>query len=316
MASSKRSEKEIKDKRSQRFEYVGDKKVANELQEIEFQPSSLETIDRAMLRFIDEDLNLFTTTNDGFKKVPVLWVTAERAFQIKHNKDLRDKEETLILPLITVNRVNVTKEQNYRGTVFANLYPVNDAKGGTITVARQINQQKTAQFQNAQANRKIGGNTPPTVSNKMLNTNKRNMSTAKTVYETITIPIPTWIKVNYQISLRTEYQQQMNELIRPFLTIPGNSRTPKMIEAEGHSYEIFIDGGFSNNSNQASIGMEQRNYETDITIEVLGYLIGEGENQERPKIVKRENAVDIKLGRERTIVGDIPENIKDGFYRE
>ena len=135
MASSKRSEKEIKDKRSQRFEYVGDKKVANELQEIEFQPSSLETIDRAMLRFIDEDLNLFTTTNDGFKKVPVLWVTAERAFQIKHNKDLRDKEETLILPLITVNRVNVTKEQNYRGTVFANLYPVNHAKGGTITVA-------------------------------------------------------------------------------------------------------------------------------------------------------------------------------------
>ena len=62
MASSKRSEKEIKDKRSQRFEYVGDKKVANELQEIEFQPSSLETIDRAMLRFIDEDLNLFTQT--------------------------------------------------------------------------------------------------------------------------------------------------------------------------------------------------------------------------------------------------------------
>ena len=88
------------------------------------------------------------------------------------------------------------------------------------------------------------------------------------------------------------------------------------IEAEGHFYEIFIDGGFANNSNQANIGMEQRNYETNINIETLGYLIGEGENQEKPKIVKRENAVDIKLGRERTIVGDIPENIKDGFYRE
>ena len=35
----------------------------------------------------------------------------------------------------------------------------------------------------------------------------------------------------------------MNELIRPFITIPGNSRTPKRIEAEGHYYEIFIDGG-------------------------------------------------------------------------
>ena len=314
MSRSKRTERQIKDKRSQRFDYVGDKEVAAKLQEIEFMPSSLETIDRAMLRFIDEDLNLFTTTNDGFKKVPVLWVTAERAFQIKNNKDLRDKEETLILPLITVNRSTVTKEQNYRGTVFANLYPIDDPKGGTITVARQINQKKTAEFQNAQANRKYGADKD--VSSKMLNTNKRNMSTAKTVYETITIPIPTWVKVTYEISIRTEYQQQMNELIRPFITIPGNSRTPKRIEAEGHYYEIFIDGGFANNSNQANLGMEQRNYETNINIETLGYLIGEGENQERPKIVRRQNAVEVKLGRERTVVGDIPDNIKDGFYRE
>ena len=314
MKRKKKTERQIKDKRSQRFDYVGDKEVAAKLQEIEFMPSSLETIDGAMLKFIDEDLNLFTNTNDGFKKVPVLWVTAERAFQIKHNKDLRDKEETLILPLITLNRTNVTKEPNYRGTVYANLYPVNDEKGGTITIARQINQKKTAEFQNAQANRKHGPDN--NVSSKMYNTNKRNMSTAKTVYETITIPLPVWVKVSYQVSIRTEYQQQMNELIRPFLTVPGNSRMPKRITNEGHAYEVFVDGGFANNSNQANLGMEQRNYETDINIEVMGYLIGEGENQERPKIVKRENAVEFKIGRERTIFGDIPQNIKDGFYRE
>ena len=314
MARSKRSQKEIEDKRSQRFKYVGDKDVAKKLQEIEFMPSSLETIDGAMLRFIDEDLNLSTTTNEGFKKVPVLWVTAERAYQIKNNKDLRDKEETLILPLITVNRSSVTKEPNFRGTIFANLYPVDDARGGTITVARQINQKKTAEFQNAQANRKYGPDR--NVASKMLNTNKRNMSPAKTVYETITIPLPTWVKVQYEITVRTEYQQQLNELIRPFLTVPGNSRMPRRIENEGHFYEVFIDGGFSNNSNKASLGMEQRNYETTIGIEVLGYLIGEGENQEKPKIVRRENAVEVKIGREKSIFGEIPENIKDGFYRE
>ncbi len=314
MSRSKRTQQQIQDKQANKYNYIGDKEAAAKLQEIEFMPSSLETIDKAMLQFVDEELNLFTTTNDGFKKVPVLWVTSERAFQLKHNKDLRDKEETLILPLITVNRSSVTKEPNFRGTVFANLYPVNDEKGGVITVARKINQKKTAEFQNAAANRKYGAN--DNVSSKMFNTNKRNMSTAKTVYKTITMPIPTWVKVVYEISLRTEYQQQMNELIRPFITIPGNSRTPKRIESEGHYYEIFIDGGFANNSNQANLGMTQRNYETNINIEVLGYLIGEGENQERPKIVERENAVEIKLGRERTIVGDIPDNIKDGFYRE
>jgi len=314
MPRSKRTQREIQNKKANQYNYIGNKEVAKKLHEIEFMPSSLETIDGAMLRFIDEDLNLSVTTNEGFKKVPVLWVTAERAYQLKHNKDLRDSEETLILPLLSVNRANVTKEPDFKGSVYANIYPENDARGGTITVARKINQKKTAEFQNAYANRKYGADGD--VTSKMKNTNKRNMTTQRVVYETVTIPLPVWVKVSYEITMRTEYQQQLNELIRPFVTIAGNSRMPQRIENEGHFYEVFIQGSFANGSNQADLGMVQRNYETTINIDVLGYLIGEGENQERPKIVRRENAVEVKMGRERTVFGDIPDTIKDGFYRE
>tara|TARA_Y100000310_G_scaffold139777_1_gene139123 strand:- start:3698 stop:4642 length:945 start_codon:yes stop_codon:yes gene_type:complete len=314
MSQSKRTQAQIQDTEDQKYDYVGDKDVADKLHEIEFMPSTLETIDRAMLGFIDEELNLSVGTNEGFKKVPVLWVTAERAYQLKQNKDIRDSEETLILPLITINRSNVTKEQDFRGTVYANLYPNSDARGGTITVARSINQKKTAEFQNAHSKRKRGPN--KNVSNKMLNTNKRNMSTQRTVYETITMPLPVWVKVAYEITARTEYQQQLNELITPFLTVPGNSRMPKRIHNEGHYYEIFIEGSLSDGSNKASLGMEHRNYETTINIEVLGYLMGDGDNDEKPKIVRRENAVEFRFARERTILGDIPDTIKDGFYRE
>ena len=317
MARSKRvrrTQLEIEEHKGTKNDDVGSPEVAEKLHEIEFQPSGLETIDGAMLRFVDEELNLSVDTNDGFKKVPVLWVSAERAYQIKRNKDIRDKEGTLILPLITVNRASVVKEPNFRGSIWANVYPVADAQGGTITVARQINQKKTAEFQNAEAGRKYGPDR--NVRSKMSNTNKRNMSTAKTVYETITIPLPTWVKVGYEISVRAEYQQQLNQLIRPFFTIAGNSRMPKRIENEGHFYEVFIDGSLANKSNKANIAMTQRNYETTIKIEVLGYLIGEGDNQERPKIVRRENAVEFKFGREKTVFGDIPHTIKDGFYRE
>ena len=267
MPRSKRTQEQIEDTKANEYDYVGDKEVASHLEEIEFAPSTLETIDGAMLRFIDEELNLSTSTNRGFKKVPVLWVTAERAYQIKHNKDLRDGEETLVLPLLTVHRSAVTKEPNFRGTVWANLYPTPGAKGGVITIARELNQKKTAEFENAMANRKYGGTTKD-VAAKGKNTNQRQhkTNTGKTVYETVTIPLPVWVKVSYQINLRTEYQQ--------------------------------------------------RNYETSINIEVLGYLVGEGENQEKPKIVRRQNAVEFKIGRERTIVGDIPRTIKDGFYRE
>ena len=43
---------------------------------------------------------------------------------------------------------------------------------------------------------------------------------------------------------------------------------------------------------------EERYYETTIPIKILGYLIGEGPNRERPKVTIRENAVEVKIPRE------------------
>ena len=89
------------------------------------------------------------------------------------------------------------------------------------------------------------------------------------------------------------------------------------IERDNHKFEVFINANYDNNSNTSNLDLDQRNYETVINIDVLGYLIGEGDNQENPKIVKRENAVEFKFTRERVIIGDIPENIDErGFYRE
>ncbi len=304
MPNSKRTEKQIKNKNKKK--YIGDKKVEAKVQRIEISPSSLETIDKAVLNYIDGRLNLSVTTNEGFKKVPVLWVTAERAYQIKHNKELRDSEETLILPLITLNRASIEKNPASEFAIpAANIPEVRDALGGSITIARRINQKKTAEFQNAYSKRQYGRSTWPAV--------KAN----RTVYETISIPFPTWIAVNYEISVRTEYQQHTNEILRKFIRQGGLNRMPFRIESDGHKFEAFIDGSLTNNSNVANIGMQQRNYETLIGFKVLGYLFGDGENQEKPNIVKRENAVEVKIPREHVIFGDVQDFLdKSGFYRE
>jgi hypothetical protein len=49
---------------------------------------------------------------------------------------------------------------------------------------------------------------------------------------------------------------------------------------------------------------EERKYETKVDIKVLGYLIGEGKNQDTPKIVWKENIVEVKMGRERSLFDD------------
>ena len=285
------------------------------IKEIDMMPSTLETIDYAVFDYMNERLNLSTMTNKGFKKVPIIWVATERAYQIKKNKELRDSEETLILPLITIDRTSVSKDISKRVIPYANIPEVNDAKGGTLTIARRINQKKTAEFQNNIARRRFNDGTvagagygQPTFP---------HIHDEKTVYETITMPLPVWVSVSYDISVRTEYLQQMNDLTTPLLRQGGLNSMPRRLERDGHKFEAFINGSFANNSNISQLEMESRRYETTVSMEVLGYLIGDGPNDDKPKIVIRENAVEVKIPRERVILGDIDEYLgKRGFYKE
>jgi hypothetical protein len=207
----------------------------------------------------------------------------------------------LILPLITLERTSVSKDLSKRIIPYANVPRNNDAKGGTITIARRINQKKTAEFQNNISRRKynsgqvagqgLGQNTFPGIVDE------------KTVFETITMPLPVWVSVNYEISMRTEYQQQMNDLVASFISVTGN-RNSDVIEKNGWSYEIFIEQDFAENKNVDNLGEEERMFETKIQIKTLGYLIGEGINRIKPEYSARESRAQIRITRERVIVGD------------
>ncbi len=89
------------------------------LQEIGMLGSRIEDIDYAMMSWIKEDLDLSTITNEGYKRVPVLWQTPERAFQIKKNRDLRVPDDhssgAIILPVVTVERTAITKDPSRKG---------------------------------------------------------------------------------------------------------------------------------------------------------------------------------------------------------
>ena len=77
-----------------------------------------------------------------------------------------------------------------------------------------------------------------------------------------------------------------------------------------------LQSDFTENKNTTSLNEEERMFETKVQIKVLGYLIGDGVNREKPQIIVRENVVDVKISRERVITGDkIPWKDKDDDYR-
>ena len=178
--------------------------------EIPFLPSTIETIDVGFFNWVDKDLDLYATTNGGWKKTPVVWLSADR------------------------------------GSHYAHIYENTDYKGGATPIATRIQQIKTRNFGNTKASREF--------KNK---THTGKVDNKKVVYETIEIPCPTYIAIMYDITIRTEYLQQMNTLVLPFMTKTGGINN-FFFENEGHRYEAFIQQDFNPDSNITNLGEKKK----------------------------------------------------------
>jgi len=245
-------------------------------------PSTLENIDTAVFRFVDETLNPQVKTNKGIEKVKVLWLGSERAFQIKNNKELRDGVGKLRLPLITISRTSLSKEDNFKGSVQSE-----ELENDRILVKRVIKQDKTQNFQNSDRRRKTGDYTGPSSSKKI-------------VYETVTIPRPVYVSCTFEVFIRTEYQQQMNHILPLFI---AERRRNFIVENNGYRYEAFIDSDYGITSS-GNLGEDERMFTAKATVKILGYLTGNDHNDDEPFIQRSESVVEVKISRERVIIGD------------
>tara|TARA_A100001515_G_scaffold24044_2_gene18537 strand:- start:12655 stop:13515 length:861 start_codon:yes stop_codon:yes gene_type:complete len=265
--------------------------------------STLEDIDFALYKFFDENLQLKTNTNKGFRKTPIVWAGSERAHNVKNDDLNRDVRGQIVLPIISIERTAVKKTERSKVIPYAAVDPRDDIKGGYLTINKVIKQDKTSNFANADAFRRT----------KQLNYPLyRKKENKKIVYETLTIPIPIYVEVEYNIVLRTEYQEQMNDLLVPIIR-SSNAHKRIIVRHNSNVYEAFFDENYNMDNNISNYDTNERKYETTIAVNVFGYLIGDGENQEQPRVVRRENAVQIRFARERILVGD--PDYEDGKFR-
>jgi hypothetical protein len=263
------------------------------LKEIGMLESTIENIDYAIMSWVKEDLMISTTTNEGFTKTPVLWQVPERSFQVKHEKSLRDLDGALKLPLISVERTGIVKDPNRKGSFQANLYSdEKDGRSGRMVIAKKIVQDKTRNFAVAAGTR---GDVTGEI--KQLYYPRVNQ---KVVIKMLSIPIPVYVNIDYKITLKSEYQQQMNTMLAPFIGRTGQINAFTM-RRNGHLYEGFIDQGFTHSNNVNDLGEDMRMYSSEITIKVLGYLIGEGKSDDRPIVRIHENVVEITFPNEETV---------------
>jgi len=272
------------------------------LREVGMLASTIETIDYSIMSWLKEDLDMKARTNEGWKAVPVLCQAPERAYQIKNNRELRDDSGALKLPLISIERTGIIKDPARKGSFQAHLYS-KDKNGriGRMVIAKKIVQDKTRNFAVVGNTRKENF-TSGSMQKYFPRVNK------KVVIQSLSIPIPVYVNVEYKISIKTEFQQQMNDLLSPFMARTGQINAFTM-KRNGHLYEAFIDQGFTHSNNVNNLAEEVRMFSSEVTIKVLGYLIGEGENDDRPIVRVDENVVEITFPSESIV----PEGNDDFF---
>lgn len=272
------------------------------LKEIGMLASTIETIDYAIVSWLKTDLQLKANTNEGWDTVPVLWQTPERSFQIKNDKALRDLSGALKLPLISIERTGITKDPTRKGGFQAQVYSKNkNGRTGRMVIAKRIVEDKTRNYA-------VVGNTRRDNYTSGVNQQYYPRINKKIVVQTLSIPIPVYVNVEYKILIKSEYQQQMNDLLAPFMTRTGQINA-FVLRRNGHLYEAFIDQGFTHTNNVANLGEDMRMFSSEISIRILGYLIGEGENDDRPIVTMEENMVELTYPREGLVQED-----KEGFY--
>ena len=99
-------------------QYRGVEDAGQNISVEEIEPSTLENIDFAFFDFVNDKMNNRATGNEGWKKVPVVWTSAERSFLSKNNKDARDDDGTLQLPIISIERTGMNKSKTRKGKYY------------------------------------------------------------------------------------------------------------------------------------------------------------------------------------------------------
>lgn len=154
-----------------------------------FPTIGIRDIDQSLVDYFQKRLVLSVETTDGQRKpVPVLLATGERWSLIRSQKGIRDENKTLILPLVTIQRLDIDRVLGFGGL---------GTEVDSITVSKKIHPETNIK-QNLYAQR-----------NKIWPTARKN----KAIYEVMTIPFPDFCNVFYQVMIWSSYQSQMNEML-------------------------------------------------------------------------------------------------------
>ena len=149
---------------------------------------TLKDVDTSVLSHVKNIMKpIIKESNETFK-VPVMYGNEERWKAVRKRGVLRDKNNSLILPLIMLKRTEISRN-DLSGASFSH-----DVKNKHVNVVRNASWSKENQYDRFSVQQGV-----------------------QPVYENIVTTMPTYTDVTYEFVLWTNFIEQMNPLIESFV---------------------------------------------------------------------------------------------------
>lgn len=251
----------------------------------------LEDVDVSLFTLFDKEIPLQVGGDEGTKDVPVVFASGEKWAVLKRGNALRDRNGSLILPLVTIGRSTVqqslTEDITGRGI---------NQQTGEIVVQRKLDHSDRA-YQGLvnrlmiehQLNlavspdsnpddgqlttlRSLGDlETDPTVQDGGL----MLPDTLNNVYETIVLPSPQFYTAIYEVTLWTQYTQHMNQMIEQLVSsfLP-QTQSWRLETKKGYWFVASVqENRFDSENNFDDITAKERIIKCKFTIKVPAYIL-------------------------------------------
>jgi len=262
--------------------------------EVRVPACGIEDLDKAFFNTLRDDV-AFQVSNDPGKqqKVPIVFAVGEKWSMIKSGRALRDKDGTLILPLVTVRRSNIeqgTDDMTGRGmnqhvgqiTVRTQLDPRDRAYQNILNKLGLVNSEDVPgdrEFDElGSLTTERGGTQAHALDNDVRSGGLLAPKLKMNAWQIVTLPTPQFYTATYEVTIWAQYVHHMNQMIERLMStyLPTGNRTLKLDTEKGYWFIAYFDEGISSEDNADDSSGQELVRKCKLTVKVPAYIVESG----------------------------------------
>lgn len=246
----------------------------------------LEDVDVAIFELFDKEIAPMCGGVDGkpLSKVPIVFAAGEKWAMLKRGRPLRDRNNSLVIPLITIMRTDVT--QDTTDVVGRGI----NQQTGEIVVRRRLDKSDRDYqalinkfFLRGQDNLAVpagqvkSGESLATRSKVGALSGREDLLTSdlrNNIWETIVVPSPQFYTVKYQVTVWTQYMQHSNQILeKMFASYLPQAQSWRLDTPKGYWFVATTEGGnYAGETNFEDMGTNERFIKHTFTVTVPAYF--------------------------------------------